>query len=1005
MGNTKKEQPIICETEGLRAECRSESIVLTWRALTEYASEEDPVIYQVYYKVKDSEESWQTMQTEESDIELTGLLPDTEYSVAVRAYNDASGHLGSFPENDEYLVARTALPLDEEAPTVATTELIVAKRTKTTLTVRWESASDNETESSQIRYEVYLDGALKKDEVDINSYTFRGLTPNKQYTVSVKAYDEAGNVLVYPDFLTKTLDDRAPVVGNPNLTVTSCNTDSISIQWDPASDNDTEAGQIRYEVYLNGMRDRDEKGITSHTFSKLVPNTVYTFSVKAFDEAGNALTYVETSGKTLDDKAPTVVSPNLTVTSRKTDSISIQWKAASDNDTAADQIRYEVYLNGKLQKKENGITSYTFTGLTPNTLYTFCVKAFDVSGNELPYSPVSVKTLDDKAPTVGNRSITFSDIKRDGFKVSWNAASDNDTAASQIRYEVYLNGELKKKEKNITSFVFTGLASYTQYNVAVKAFDEAGNALQYIDASVRTLDNKAPTVGNSSITVSDRRTNSISIKWNAASDNDTAASQIRYEVYLNGALKKNDKNFNSHTFTGLTPNTLYSFYVKAFDAADNALVYPTATVRTLDNQPPTVSDKSITISNITRNSFKATWKAAGDNDTSSSAIRYQVYLFVGGTWILKNEANGITSHIFTGLTPNTQYYVRVYALDASNNQLSYPSAGGSTSAKTLDDKAPTVGNSCISTVDRKTNSLTINWNAASDNDTATSQIRYEVYLNGSLKKSDKNFTSHTFTGLTPNTSYSFYVKAFDAAGNVLTYSTSSAKTKDDKAPTVGNSAITISNRTPNSFKASWNPASDNDTASGSIRYQVLLHIGGKWEVKQDACGITSYTFTGLTPNTSYCVCVFAFDASGNRFTYPSSSSSTPASTTPARVNRLAVSVRQGASVLYGTNTICLDLQYTFVHYDANGNVTGRQSGHWQRKWSNKDTANTVIQLPADWYFENNRVYIYIDSRKAASAGLNKWKKCSDGYLDISSGNLILQLSGSYYSHSVRFTKL
>ena len=1001
MRNGKKEQPVICESGGLRAECYSDYIVLTWRALTEYDSEEGPVIYQVYYKETDQGGGWLTMDSDGNVLTLTGLQPDTDYSIIVQAYSDASGTLAKFPENDDSLVARTAPPLDEEAPTVCNKDLIVAKRTKTSLTVRWEAASDNETESGQIRYEVYLDGALKKDEVDLTSYTFTNLTPNKQYTISVKAYDEAGNVLQYPDFQTKTMDDRAPVVGNPNLTVTSCNTDAISIEWDPASDNDTEAAQIRYEVYLNEMLDRKEQGITAHTFTKLTPNTVYTFKVKAFDEAGNALSYVETSAKTLDDKAPTVGSPNLTMTDRKTDSISIQWNAASDNDTAAAQISYEVYQDGELKKTEKGITSYTFTGLKPNTQYKFSVKALDLSGNVLPYAGLAVKTKDDKAPTVGNNAITISDVKRDSFKASWNAASDNDTAPGQIRYEVYLNGTLIKNEKNITSFVFTGLASYTQYNVAVKAYDEAGNVLRYLDASTRTLDNKAPTVGNAAITATSTK-DSITIKWNAASDNDTAASQIRYEVYLNGSLKKNDKNFTSYTFSGLTPNTLYSFYVKAFDTAGNVLTYPTVNKKTLDNKAPTVSSKTITISEITTNSFKASWNAASDNDTASSSIKYQVYLHVGGSWVMKKEGYGINYHVFTGLTPNTKYWVAVYAYDASGNLLNYK-YDSYPETTTKDNKAPSVGNSCISVTDRQINSLTIKWNAATDNDTAASQIRYEVYLNGTLKKNDKNFTSYTFTGLTPNTSYSFYVKAYDAAGNVLTYSSSSAKTKDNKAPTVSSKTISLSNITPNSFRASWVAATDNDTASSSIKYQVYLYVNGNWEKKYEACGITSYTFTGLASNTKYWVAVYAYDASGNLLNYKYDSYPETTTSLP-RLSRLDVTVRQGAKYLPGTDCIRLNMQYSYVKYDSNGNITARQYGNWERKWSSGNTGSTVIYPPSGWYLEY-RVHVLVESRKAASAGLNKWKKCSEGDVSFTGSSLVLQLTGSYYSHNVQFTKV
>ena len=161
----------------------------------------------------------------------------------------------------------------------------------------------------------------------------------------------------------------------------------------------------------------------------------------------------------------------------------------------------------------------------------------------------------------------------------------------------------------------------------------------------------------------------------------------------------------------------------------------------------------------------------------------------------------------------------------------------------------------------------------------------------------------------------------------------------------------------------------------------------------------------MTPNTQYYVYVSARDASDNELKYPNDTNSTPAKTLRPRVNRLSVMVKQGASVLSGTQCICLELTYKAVQINSNGAVTGRSQGSWKYKWASKNTATTVIELPAGWYIENNQVYIYIDSRKAASAGLNTWKKCSDGYVDVTGGNLILELSGSYYSHNVSFKKL
>ncbi|KQK24562.1 endonuclease I [Chryseobacterium aquaticum] len=79
---------------------------------------------------------------------------------------------------------------------------------------------------------------------------------------------------------------------------------------------------------------------------------------------------------------------------------------------------------------------------------------------------------------------------------------------------------------------------------------------------------------------------------------------------------------------------------------------------------------------------------------------------------------------------------------------------------TGDTQAPTtVTNLAIPS--KTTNNISLTWNASTDNVAVTS---YDVYMNGSLK-SNVTSTSTTITGLNPSTSYSFYVKAKDAAGN------------------------------------------------------------------------------------------------------------------------------------------------------------------------------------------------------------------------------------------------
>lgn len=80
-----------------------------------------------------------------------------------------------------------------------------------------------------------------------------------------------------------------------------------------------------------------------------------------------------------------------------------------------------------------------------------------------------------------------------------------------------------------------------------------------------TNDTQAPTAATA-LTVSGKTSNSISLAWNASTDNVGVSS---YDVYMNGSLKTN-ANSTSTTVTGLNPSTTYSFYIVAKDAAGNS---------------------------------------------------------------------------------------------------------------------------------------------------------------------------------------------------------------------------------------------------------------------------------------------------------------------------------------------------------------------------------------------------------------------------------------------------
>ncbi|MGG4396437.1 glycosyl hydrolase family 18 protein [Paenibacillus thiaminolyticus] len=88
------------------------------------------------------------------------------------------------------------------------------------------------------------------------------------------------------------------------------------------------------------------------------------------------------------DTEPPMAPENLAVTGFSSTAVSLSWSAASDN---VGVTGYEVYRNGTLAGT-TAITSYTVTGLTPDTSYSFAVKAKDAAGNASASSAVVTAT-------------------------------------------------------------------------------------------------------------------------------------------------------------------------------------------------------------------------------------------------------------------------------------------------------------------------------------------------------------------------------------------------------------------------------------------------------------------------------------------------------------------------------------------------------------------------------------------------------------------------------------
>jgi len=173
-----------------------------------------------------------------------------------------------------------------------------------------------------------------------------------------------------------------------NLSVSNIAETTLNLSWNASSDNVAVTG---YNVFLNGSNLGPATG-TSTSISGLTAGTTYSFTVNAFDAAGNTSALSNSVSVTTlsgaDTQAPTAPT-NLSASNIAETSATLSWNASTDNTGVTG---YNVIMDGSNLGTVTG-TSANITNLTPNTTYSFTVNAVDAAGNVSAVSnSVSVTT-------------------------------------------------------------------------------------------------------------------------------------------------------------------------------------------------------------------------------------------------------------------------------------------------------------------------------------------------------------------------------------------------------------------------------------------------------------------------------------------------------------------------------------------------------------------------------------------------------------------------------------
>lgn len=567
---------------------------------------------------------------------------------------------------------------------------------------------------------------------------------------------------------------------------------------------------------------------------------------------------------TTPDTTPPTAPANLTSPSKTDTIVSLAWTASTDNVGVAG---YDVYKGTELIGSST-TANFTVTGLAANSTYSFTVKARDAAGNESAASgALSVTT---NPPTShsgfyidgttlydanGNpfvmRGINHAHTwYKDQLSVAIPAIAE--TGANTVRIVLSDGQQWTKDSLSAIQSIIT-LCEQNKLIAVLEVHDGTGSDSQTVLDNIANywIEMKSALIGKEN-TVILNIANEWYGTWNGE---DWAEGYTSVIPKLRNAGIKNTLMVDSAGW-GQYPQSVFDYGVQVFNAdplkntmfSIHMYEYAGGNASTVKSNIDNVLNKNLALV-IGEFGLKHT---NGDVD-EATIMSYSEEKGVGYlAWSWKGNGSGLEYLDMSNDWAGTHYTEQGNIIINGPNGIKETSAISSVFAGSSDNQAPMKPLNLTGTSPTYS-TVALAWTPSTDNVGVTG---YNVYKDGVLTDISRT-ANHTVTGLKANTTYTFTVKAIDAAGNLSEASDPvSVKTMDSQdqtAPTAPTGLTAVPAMT--TVYLSWTASSDDIGVAGYYVYRDGTFIG--------TTAGTGYAASGLTGNTTYTFTVKAFDDAGN----------------------------------------------------------------------------------------------------------------------------------------------
>ncbi len=516
-----------------------------------------------------------------------------------------------------------------------------------------------------------------------------------------------------------------------------------TITWNTPASNGAlvEAYVLEYEDVTAGGTAQVELGaINSHTWNALTNGNEYRFRVQARNVAG----WGEFSGWSAPVRPDTIPeAPAAPLVAFGDGELAVTWTAPPNDGSAITGYLLEIGAGDSQIVTLGAGTSFDWSGLTNGVEYQFRVAAVNSAG-ESDWSGWSASEHPLGSPLAAgppnvNRGDQFLDI-------TWVAPNNNGDPIQQYEVEMRSSGQVVTvADGGTTNHRWADLPNGVEQQYRVRAINRAPEPGNWSSWSLPVKPCSVPDAGGAPTVV--RGDTEVVVSWTPPNDQGCAISG--YTIIANGSITQTaGAGSTSHTFTGLTNGTPYTFRVIATNEEGDGA--PSAVSASVTPAGPPLPGPSITSAAPTAVG-QITVNYGGAAPNGSPITSHEIRIDAGGPITVPAG-----QYVATGLGQNRDYNFQVRAC----NDVGCSGWSATSTARTWGP--PTVPTGVSASAGNAT--ITAFYNPPA-NDGGAPGFNYAIELvPNNFSGSSAGANSFTWTGVANGTTHTIRVRACNDVG-------------------------------------------------------------------------------------------------------------------------------------------------------------------------------------------------------------------------------------------------